>query len=1268
MTNIIFPVGFHGIPTVPEARFDALTRQNEPTCHENTQNDTLRRIDAWFHQRDGMPVFSLSGLAGTGKSTIARTVAKKYWDDCPAASFFFTQGKRDLESSKYFVTTIATQLASKIPGVKKHIIKVVDRIPDICDLSLAYQWEHLVLKPLSNISIGLKQSRRILIVDALDECDSNDVEKILQLFSGHHALDDAHLRVFITSRSDAIESKIENILTGYCKWFLDKADESVISLFIKDQFDKIRKDYHESPDWPGEEKIHKLCKKADGLFLYASTVCRFIGEHAALVKERLDLILTTNNTTKSLYKIYATVLEESLPKNCHDRTELKHLHKKFHNVVGSLIVLFDELPLLNLAKLIEKEEKDINLALTNLGSVIDIPDRPDRAIKLLHPSFRGFLVDKRSAQFFVDREKGSAQFLVNSGSAHRYLFRKCLQIMETSLRHDLCNFKSPGISSERIEESDIEKGIPIHVQYACQFWAYHFRKSQVRESDYNIIYKFLERTTLLWLEALAVMGYISDGLSMIKLIAKMLPDNTQNGKVTAVRRNKLSEIPQIRALLLDVERYIIDSMPLLNKAPLQTFYSALLFAPKKSLIKKHFWKQRPPCLARDPCAEETWSTPCQVLTEHYGSVTALAFSPNSRWLTSASVDTTVRLWNLKEFTSSEFRGHEDWVSAVTFSPDGQQVVSVSAKGDLQLWNSKKRNVLASVLNESNDRFYDVAFSPDGQKIAGASGDKTVWLWSVENDETGVKLSLHKRLKHARWVKRVAFSPDGALLASVPGDKTVRIWRTKGNKELYSLAGHDLDVTDVVFSKNSQRLASASEDRTVRLWDTKTGKSLTTLKCHDCVVRGVAFSPNDRYLATVSEDCTARLWNSWTGAALQIFSGHHHSINAVVFSPDGRQLATGSSDNTVRLWDVESGLQASKGHYRWINCMIYSPDEKLLASASDDGTIRLWDAKTGEENCTLKHKKPIQSIAFSPDSKYLISASDDGTVQHWDTKNGQRQRTLGKYPHSVHHVKYTPNGKYVVWALRNGKLILYDTQKQLKHALQENVNGKDNTDGHTDLITVTALIVSSNSMKLASASSDHTVKLWSVETAEGHTLPGCEGTSNDLAFSPDNGWLASASKRGTITVWNIAADSMPRTIQRAGKAVNAVTFLRDCRHLVSASQDNVVRVWDLATDTILKTIDTGVAIRTLQFKDSLLETDRGVLSLDDQDSTQAISRWFVKEQWLTKNLEDFLWLPAQYRITCAAVRANRIFLGHPSGKISFLEFNFSAKGSERIVCR
>jgi MoxR-like ATPase len=100
-------------------------------------------------------IFWLNGLAGTGKSTIARTVARRYFDQkCLGASFFFSRGGGDVGHADKFVTSVAVQLASSVRTLHRYISDAVIEYSDIASRSLRDQWQLLVLDPLSKASSG----------------------------------------------------------------------------------------------------------------------------------------------------------------------------------------------------------------------------------------------------------------------------------------------------------------------------------------------------------------------------------------------------------------------------------------------------------------------------------------------------------------------------------------------------------------------------------------------------------------------------------------------------------------------------------------------------------------------------------------------------------------------------------------------------------------------------------------------------------------------------------------------------------------------------------------------------------------------------------------------------------------------------------------------------------------------------------------------------------------------------------------------------------
>jgi hypothetical protein len=159
--------------------------------------DVLRKIHEWADGQDTRCIFWLNGLAGTGKSTIARTVAHKYSKN--GASFFFSRGGGDASHAGKFVTTVAVQLANNVLSLKHYICEAIADRSDITSQPLRDQWHQLILRPLSKL--GGQGCQYVLVVDALDECDdNNNIQIILKLLAEARSLEKVRLRVFLTSR------------------------------------------------------------------------------------------------------------------------------------------------------------------------------------------------------------------------------------------------------------------------------------------------------------------------------------------------------------------------------------------------------------------------------------------------------------------------------------------------------------------------------------------------------------------------------------------------------------------------------------------------------------------------------------------------------------------------------------------------------------------------------------------------------------------------------------------------------------------------------------------------------------------------------------------------------------------------------------------------------------------------------------------------------------------------------------------------------------
>jgi hypothetical protein len=512
------------LPYAAQAAFNTSNKQHASLCLADTRVDLLARVRRWADGGDKKCIFWLNGMAGTGKSTIAHTIAREYYDKGRlGASFFFSRGGGDLGTVSKVFTTIAVQLADTSPDLKRYICETLHENSDIGNLGLYDQWEKLVLQPLSRLKESVFPLPLVLVIDALDECEGKDnIRLILQVLATANSMQGVQLRIFITSRPETpIRHEIHDIPeTAHQDFILHGISQSTIqhdiSIFFTCNLEIIRRACGLAVGWPGNENIKLLVERAGGLFIYAATACRFIHEDVQLAKTRLDLILGQNSAVlqpeKRLDEIYTTIFTHSL-NGQYDEQESRDARNLFGHIVGSIVVLFDTVSLSSLAQLLDRSKEEINRTLNRLHSVLDVPKSESGFIRLLHPSFRDFLLDPQRCR--------NPTFLVNQNQAHYNLFKACLRVMSNHLRRDMCGLRLLGARATKVNASEVGKCIPLHVQYACRYWVQHLQQSNFGPSDHIDIYTFLQTHFLFWLEALALMGCMSEGIFLVTMLDTM---------------------------------------------------------------------------------------------------------------------------------------------------------------------------------------------------------------------------------------------------------------------------------------------------------------------------------------------------------------------------------------------------------------------------------------------------------------------------------------------------------------------------------------------------------------------------------------------------------------------------------------------------------------------------------------------------------------------------------------------------------------------------
>ena len=572
-------------------------------------------------------------------------------------------------------------------------------------------------------------------------------------------------------------------------------------------------------------------------------------------------------------------------------------------------------------------------------------------------------------------------------------------------------------------------------------------------------------------------------------------------------------------------------------------------------------------------------------------ITSLVFSPDGNILASGSRDTTIRLWHSKSgHLMDTLVGHTGSITSLAFRPQNKKqhdeyttLVSLSKDATALLWKIRPIIETAAVvsisphlaesptigqqltfnidINEAkNITGYEVVLNFDTTALRYVSGKNGSFL--PENATFTVSDIYPNRVKLESTSRKGSNSAEG-VLANVTfevldrKDSTVSLSKTllemdhkcharptvRDASVLSSLGKINIPIdatnvelpegaiarigkgtiNDIKISPDNSRIAVASSIG-IWLYDAFTGNEIGLLTDHMASVKSIAFSPTGKQIVACSYDGTLRIWNSFTYQLLKMLKYESGPMyGPVAFSPNGGTIAYGK-----KLLEMQTGQL--KTELIWedsssVEVVAFSPDGKTLATVNRHNRIRLWDIHTGMEKMVI-HEDEINNargpiLSFSPDGNSVAASLLDHNGRHnkiysWDTHTGELQKVIDDV-----------NNDYVCLDLTfssEGKLFTVS-----RHWHNRDLHIRDFRIDE-DFVVYKGHI---GFIKLATVSDDNTV-------------------------------MASASKDGTILLWDIGSGKLLNTIKGHTNEVTAIALYDETETLVTTHYEQPLQRWDLST--------------------------------------------------------------------------------------------------------
>lgn len=478
-------------------------------CLEGTRETVQNEIKTWIDGADlSQSLFWLNGLAGCGKSTVARSVCK-HLDEIRrlGGAFFCKRDKKHLSEPENVVSTLAANLAFACQPYGAQLVAALRKEPHLTTSALVIRFRGLIINPVEAIGSQPQMKNLVIIVDALDECGTTDSrgQLLTCLFELSQLV--PWLKIMLTSRPNEELTRFFEKKGGTMpRYDLFQEDRELVfsdlCFYIRDRLARLMDDDESlsQRNWLEDGTVEQLATRAHGLFIWAQTAFNVICNSMNPGKKIDDILSgeSSEDADTQLGSLYTNILVKAMGKGMDDIPIIR---------CCIMVVIITRIPLNDtaLADLLAGRIKlnELRRAIRRLSSVL-YRDQSG-AVRVVHQSFSDYMVGERCpAEYRIDKHSGNIT-----------LATSCLSILLKELRFNICELEDSRLYNREVPTlaARIQETMRPHLQYSCVYWANHLSRTSVFNADSHehqavmeLLDKFLSRAQILyWIEALSLL-------------------------------------------------------------------------------------------------------------------------------------------------------------------------------------------------------------------------------------------------------------------------------------------------------------------------------------------------------------------------------------------------------------------------------------------------------------------------------------------------------------------------------------------------------------------------------------------------------------------------------------------------------------------------------------------------------------------------------------------------------------------------------------------